>query len=88
MLTFLKHTPQGSCVSLEVLQFAPEEILRTFSFHWSKEGTRRPIPTSDPNAVEISSVSKEHFGHYKCEVKKGEKHHFTAHIALLEIQSK
>ena len=69
------------------MQFADEETLSAFSFHWSKEGTRRPVQTSElGNAVEIPSVSKEHFGQYKCEIKKkGEDRiHFTALRILLE----
>ena len=42
-----------------------------FSFHWSKEGSRRQIKTTDdrPNTVSFPSVREEDFGHYQCEVK-------------------
>ena len=74
------------------MQFADKKTLSVFSFHWSKEETSEeemsdPIPTSElGNAVIIPSVSKEHFGQYKCEIKKkGEDRiHFTALRILLE----
>ncbi len=57
----------GSSTELEVLKFAEDG----FSFHWSKEGSRRQIKTTDeqPNTLSFQSVSEEDFGHYQCEVK-------------------
>ena len=57
----------GEKAELEVLKFAEDG----FSFHWSKEGSRRQIKTTDdqPNTLSFQSVSEEDFGHYQCEVK-------------------
>ncbi|XP_064407588.1 uncharacterized protein LOC135352329 isoform X2 [Halichondria panicea] len=62
-----KHVCLGSRTELEVLKFAEDG----FSFHWSKEGSRRQIKTTDdqPNTVSFPSVREEDFGHYQCEVK-------------------
>ena len=57
----------GSRTELEVLKFAEDG----FSFHWSKEGSRRQIKTTvdQPNTVSFPSVREDDFGHYQCEVK-------------------
>ncbi len=57
----------GEQAKLEVLKFADDG----FSFHWTKEGSKRQIKTSDdqPNTVSFLSVREEDFGHYQCEVK-------------------
>ncbi|XP_064385874.1 uncharacterized protein LOC135334561 isoform X3 [Halichondria panicea] len=62
-----KHVCLGSRTELEVLKFAEDG----FFFHWSKEGSRRQIKTTDdqPNTVSFPSVREEDFGHYQCEVK-------------------
>ena len=63
----VQHVCLGSRTELEVLKFAEDG----FSFHWSKEGSRRQIKTTDdpPNTVSFPSVREEDFGHYQCEVK-------------------
>ncbi len=63
----IQHVSLGSSTELEVLKFAEDG----FSFHWSKEGSRRQIKTTDeqPNTLSFRSVSEEDFGHYQCEVK-------------------
>ncbi|XP_064385997.1 uncharacterized protein LOC135334642 isoform X2 [Halichondria panicea] len=60
-----KHVCLGSRTELEVLEFAEDG----FSFHWTKEGSRRQIKTTDdqPNTVNFQSVREEDFGHYQCE---------------------
>ena len=57
----------GNSTELEVLKFAEDG----FSFHWTKECSRRHIKTTDdrPNTVSFPSVREEDFGHYQCEVK-------------------
>ncbi|XP_064407679.1 uncharacterized protein LOC135352420 [Halichondria panicea] len=62
-----KHVCLGNRTELKVLKFAEDG----FSFHWSKEGSRRQIKTTDdrPNTVSFASVREEDFGHYQCEVK-------------------
>ena len=57
----------GSRTELEVLKFAKDG----FSFHWSKEGSRRQIKTTGdrPNTVSFPSLREEDFSHYQCEVK-------------------
>ena len=62
-----QHVSLGSSTELEVLKFAEGG----FSFHWTKEGSRRHIKTTDdrPNTLSFQSVSEEDFGHYQCEVK-------------------
>ena len=63
----VQHVCLGSTTELEVLKFAEYG----FSFHWSKEGSRRQIKTTDdqPNTVSFPCVREEDFGHYQCEVK-------------------
>ena len=57
----------GEEAELEVLKFTEDG----FSFHWTKEGYRRQIKTTDdrPNTLSFPSVREEDFGHYQCEVK-------------------
>ena len=57
----------GEEAELEVLKFTEDG----FSFHWTKEGSRRQIKTTDdrPNTLSFPSVREEDFGHYQCEVK-------------------
>ena len=73
-------------VRLEVIKFTLEAILKTFSFNWSKGGTRQipSVSTEQPSVCEIQSVREDHYGHYKCEVKKGEIFYFIAHLKLTE----
>ena len=68
MFPFILQTKKvGEEAELEVLKFAED----SFSFHWTKEGSRRQIKTSDdrPNTLSFPSVREEDFGHYHCEVK-------------------
>ncbi|XP_064389447.1 uncharacterized protein LOC135337439 [Halichondria panicea] len=57
----------GEEAELEVLKFAEDG----FFFHWTKEGYRRQIKTTDdrPNTLSFLGVREEDFGHYQCEVK-------------------
>ncbi len=57
----------GEEAELEVLKFAEDG----FFFHWTKEGYRRQIKTTDdrPNTLSFPGVREEDFGHYQCEVK-------------------
>ncbi len=66
-LNFLQTKKVGKEAKLEVLKFAEDG----FSFHWTKEGSRRQIKTSDdrPNTLSFPNVREEDFGHYQCEVK-------------------
>ncbi|XP_064402010.1 uncharacterized protein LOC135347838 isoform X2 [Halichondria panicea] len=75
-----KHVCLGSRTELEVLKFAEDG----FSFHWSKEGSRRQIKTTDdqPNTLSFPSVREEDFGHYQCEVKDAGKVLLTLYTAL------
>ncbi|XP_064388807.1 uncharacterized protein LOC135336866 isoform X2 [Halichondria panicea] len=62
-----KHVLPGSSTELEVLKLAED----SFSFHWTKEGSRHQITTTDePNILSFQSVSEKDFGHYQCEVKE------------------
>ncbi|XP_064387346.1 uncharacterized protein LOC135335731 [Halichondria panicea] len=83
-----KHVCLGSRTELEVLKFAEDG----FSFHWSKEGSRRQIKTTDdqPNTVSFRSVREEDFGHYQCEVKDAAagKVLLTLYTALYKHQSR
>ena len=55
---------------LEVLKYAEHD----FSFHWTKEGSSRQIKTtSEPNVLNIRSVSEKDLGYYRCEVKEAER---------------
>ncbi len=68
MFPFILQTKKvGEEAELEVLKFTEEG----FSFHWTKEGSRRQIKTTDdwPKALSFPSVREEDFGHYQCEVK-------------------
>ncbi|XP_064389126.1 uncharacterized protein LOC135337154 [Halichondria panicea] len=77
----------GEEAELEVLKFAEEG----FSFHWTKEGSRRQIKTTDdqPNTLSFPSVREEDFGHYQCEVKDAaaEKVLLTLYRALYKEES-
>ena len=77
----------GEKAELEVLKFAEEG----FSFHWTKEGSRRQIKTTDdqPNTLSFPSVREEDFGHYQCEVKDAaaEKVLLTLYRALYKEES-
>ena len=83
----VQHVCLGSRTELEVLKFAEDG----FSFHWSKEGSRRQIKTTDdqPNTVNFQSVREEDFGHYQCEVKDAAagKVLLTLYTALYKHQS-
>ncbi len=60
----IQHVSLGSSTKLEVLKFAEG----SFSFHWTKEGSRRQIKTTDePNTVTFQSVYEEDFGHSRTE---------------------
>ncbi len=65
--SFQQTKKVGEEAELEVLKFTEE----SFSFHWTKEGSRRQIKTTDdrPNTLSFPSVREEDFGHYQCEVK-------------------
>lgn len=80
----LKHATEGKSVCLEVMKASPDATLKTFSFNWIMEGTNQPPVSSadQPNVLTIQSVTEDHYGHYKCEVKKDGELHFTAHKKL------
>ncbi|XP_064397861.1 uncharacterized protein LOC135344563 isoform X2 [Halichondria panicea] len=83
-----KHVSIGSSTELEVLKFAEGGFL----FHWSKEGSRRQIKTTDdqPNTLSFQSVREEDFGHYQCEVKNAAagKVLFTLYTALYKEETR
>ena len=69
-----------SYAELEVLKFSKED---DFSFHWTKEGSRRQIKTtSGPNILTFQSVGEEDLGYYRCEVKEAGKVVLTVYRAL------
>ena len=73
-----------SCAELEVLKYAEEE----FSFHWTKEDSKRQIKTtSEPNVLTFQSVSKEDLGYYRCEVREAGKVVLTVYRALYKDES-
>ncbi len=75
----------GSSTELEVLKYAED----SFSFHWTKEGSRRQIKTSDdwPNTVSFPSVREKDFGHYQCEVKEAGKVVLNVCTALYNVEN-
>ena len=83
----MQHVSIGSSTELEVLKFAEGGFL----FHWSKEGSRRQIKTTDdqPNTLSFQSVREEDFGHYQCEVKNAAagKVLFTLYTALYKEET-
>ena len=70
---------------LDVLKSAEDG----FSFHWTKEGSRRQIKTTDdrPNTVSFPSVREEDFGHYQCEVKEAGKVVLNVCRALYNVEN-
>ena len=75
----------GGSADLEVLKFVQHE---DFSFHWTKEGSRRQIKTTDePNVLTFQSVGEEDLGYYRCEVKEAERVVLTAYKALYRDES-
>ena len=74
----------GGKAKLKVLEYAEDE----FSFHWTKEGSRRQIKTtSEPNVLTFQSVSKEDLGYYRCEVREAGKVVLTVYRALYKDES-
>ncbi len=80
ILACAQRVSLGNSVKLKVLQFAK----CSFSFHWTKDGSRRQIMTTDePNSVTIQSVCQDDFNcYYQCEVKESEKVVFTLFTAV------
>ncbi len=81
----VQHVSLGSSTELEVLESAEDG----FSFHWTKEGSRRQIKTTDdpPNTLIFQSVSEKDFGHYQCEVKEAGKVVLTVYKALYKKEN-
>ena len=64
-----------------MLKFAEDD----FSFHWTKEGSRRQIKTiSKPNVLKFQSVNEDDLGYYRCQVNESEKVVFTLYRALIK----
>ena len=80
----MQYATPGSCVDLEVLKFSED----TFSFQWSKVGSKRQIqPSSDPNVLTFDSVIEKDFGYYRCDVKEAGRVVLTIYRALYKNES-
>ena len=73
----------GKTASLEVLKFTVND----FSFHWTKEGSRRQIQTAQPNVVTFNGICEEDYGYYRCEVKEAGRVVITVYRGLFKEQS-
>ena len=62
------------------------------SFHWCREGKAYLdtylVTLAKTNVLKIQSVTEEHFGQYKCEIKKGGILYLTIHSFLMRGQCK
>ena len=75
-----------SAADLEVLKFAE---LDSFSFSWTKEGSKRQInTTTEPNILSFQSIREKDLCYYRCEVQEAGKKVLTVYKAFYREESK
>ena len=86
---FIQLACLGARAALSVLKFVKQQFLCEYSFDWSRVGgdTPPPVEFSKPNLVSFQSVSEEHLGYYRCEVREAGKVVLTVYRALYKDES-
>ena len=83
-LCHLQPATLDESADLEVLKYAEDD----FSFHWTKEGSRRQVKTTcEPNVLTFQSVSEKDLGYYRCEVIEAESVVLIVYRALYRDES-